>query len=397
MNVRSGISLWQGLEDRPAEAPALDDDVSCEVAIVGGGVTGVLVADCLLREGVDAILLDKRDFGAGSTAASTGLLQYEADTPLCELIGKVGESSAVTSYRLGLRAIDEIERLVGELPGDCGFSRKTSFYLASSPADLASLQKEYDCRNEYGFDVSFLRAGELAQIGAFTSPGAIRSTGDGEIDPLRFTQSLLARARTAGLCAYARCEVTGVTPNGEGIVLTTSLARVSARRVVIATGYAANRMLKQDVGSLHSTYAAASAPLASFAGWPERCLVWETDRPYFYLRSTPDGRAIAGGEDTPYSTDHEARRPGECQSAAVAGTVRKNVPGDSLRPRIRLGGNFRRDERRTCLYRRVARIPKCILRAGLWRERDHVRRHCGTHHHGPVCATRESECVYFPV
>ncbi|MBC7853900.1 MAG: FAD-binding oxidoreductase, partial [Pirellulaceae bacterium] len=158
MDVRSGTSLWQAMEERPALTPTLEEDVHCEVAIVGGGITGTLVAYYLLREGVDTILLEKHGSGMASTTASTGLLQYEVDTPLSDLIEKVGEASAVQSYRLGLRSIDELERIVSELPSDCGFSRQTSLYLASSAADLGKLQREYECRARHGFDITLLAA-----------------------------------------------------------------------------------------------------------------------------------------------------------------------------------------------------------------------------------------------
>jgi glycine/D-amino acid oxidase-like deaminating enzyme len=305
MELRSGVSLWQGIEVPPVQTPALDHDVRCEVVIVGAGITGTLVAHYLLKEGVDTILLDKRVAGAGSTAASTGLLQYEIDTPLCQLIKKVGEASAVRAYRLGLGAVDEIERITAELPSDCGFERVPSLYLASSPKDLHALNTECACRACYGFDVTFLTASELDPVASFRAPGAIRSQGDAQINPLRFTRELLHRCQRGGLRAYGGCEVTDVSPDAQGVVLTAQRATVSARRVVIATGYAAHAKLKQDLGSLHSTYAAASAPLVSFEGWPERCMLWETARPYFYLRSSPDGRAIVGGEDTSFSTDHK--------------------------------------------------------------------------------------------
>ncbi|MBC7853128.1 MAG: FAD-binding oxidoreductase, partial [Pirellulaceae bacterium] len=184
-------------------------------------------------------------------------------------------------------------------------SRQTSLYLASSEADLGSLQREYECRAQHGFDVTLLTANDLAQTGSLPAPGAIRSAGDAQINPLRFTRELLERARTQGLRAFGGCDVKLIIPDAEGVVLATESAKVTARRVVVATGYAAHQLLKKDLGSLHSTYAAASAPLSSFEGWPEQCLLWETARPYFYLRSTPDGRAIIGGGDTRFSTDHQ--------------------------------------------------------------------------------------------
>ena len=74
-----------------------------------------LVAYHLAEEGVDTVLLDKRDVGTGSTAASTSLLQHEIDTELADLIGRVGEADAVRAYQLGIEAIDRVEELVMRL------------------------------------------------------------------------------------------------------------------------------------------------------------------------------------------------------------------------------------------------------------------------------------------
>jgi glycine/D-amino acid oxidase-like deaminating enzyme len=152
-----------------------------------------------MQEGVETVLVDKRDIGAGSTAASTELLQYEIDTELHELIGTVGEAHAVRSYRLGLEAIDTLERLSGELKDDCGFERKTSHYLASRNSDLTKLPKEYDTRKSFGFHVEYLKGKDIKSRASFTAPGAILSYGDAQVDPYRLTHQLLEAAKKQGL------------------------------------------------------------------------------------------------------------------------------------------------------------------------------------------------------
>src|SRR4051794_17235562 len=82
--------------------PRLDRDCRCDVVIVGGGITGALIAYYLSHAGLDTVLVDKRDIGTGSTCASTGFLQYEVDVPLTELVQRVGEPRAVRSYTLCL-------------------------------------------------------------------------------------------------------------------------------------------------------------------------------------------------------------------------------------------------------------------------------------------------------
>lgn len=309
MDLRSGHPFWLLKNGLLADYPSLKHDESCEVAVIGGGITGALVAYHLAQEGVETVLVDKRDIGGGSTAASTALLQYEIDTELHDLIGSVGEAHAVRSYRLGLEAIETVERLGSELKDDCGFERETSLYLASRKSDVSKLRKEYETRKAYGFHVEYLEAKDNESRASFAAPGAILSYGDAQVDPFRLTHRLIQAAKKNGLRVYDRCEVSKVESSDGGVVLQTASGfRISGQRVVFATGYESQQYLKQDVGVLKSTFALISEPCNSFEGWPDRSLIWESARPYFYLRTTSDDRAIVGGEDVPYATAHKSEQ-----------------------------------------------------------------------------------------
>ena len=84
----------------------------------------------------------------------------------------------------------------------------------------------------------------------------------------------------------------------------TNTGRILAGTVVYAAGYESQPFLDRTPGSLKTTYAVTSTPIARVDGWPDGCLVWETARPYFYARQTPDGRAMIGGGDTAFAEDH---------------------------------------------------------------------------------------------
>ncbi len=75
---------------------------------------------------------------------------------------------------------------------------------------------------------------------------------------------------------------------------------IRAAHLVMATGYESQALLPEPVMTLNSTYAAASERMESNRFWHEDCLIWETARPYLYLRSTPDRRIIIGGLDEPF-------------------------------------------------------------------------------------------------
>lgn len=301
MDLVSGRPFWPIKSGLLRSFPPLLETTTCEVAVVGGGITGAMVAHQLVRAGVDTLLLDKRDVGFGSTAASTGLLSYENDVPLSRLIEKVGERNAVRSYRLSREAVHELGALHRRVGGDAGYARRESLYLASTERDLVGLRREYETRRQHGFDVEWCTKADLARTMTLPHWGAIGMADAAQIDPYRFTNALLARARRGGLRVFDRTAVAAVHPKERGLDLVTSRGGlVRARQVVVATGYETLVPLRKTRTALHSTYAIVSEPLTAFPGWPEQRLMWETARPYFYLRTTADGRAMIGGYDEPF-------------------------------------------------------------------------------------------------
>ena len=97
-DLRTGTPVWlrRGLPRVPC-AP-LAESIAVDVAIVGAGVSGALVADALLQAGQSVAALDRRGPVRGSTAASTALLQFELDQPLSLLVRKIGREKAVRGY-----------------------------------------------------------------------------------------------------------------------------------------------------------------------------------------------------------------------------------------------------------------------------------------------------------
>ena len=91
MDLYSGHPWWIAKNGLLHSYPALDEDVDCDVLVVGAGITGALIADALAAAGMSVAVIDRREAGWGSTAASTALLQYEIDTELQDLATQRGD------------------------------------------------------------------------------------------------------------------------------------------------------------------------------------------------------------------------------------------------------------------------------------------------------------------
>jgi len=306
MDLRSGCPFWLLQGDHFPPYPKLDKDKSCDVAILGGGITGALVAYHLAQSGIDAILLDRRQPGCGSTMASTGLLQYELDTPLHDLINLVGKKNAVRAYQLCAGTFDKFEQLLDYIGDRCGFARSPSLYLAGSADDAEKLKDEFQCRRDAGIDLDYLSEDEIKRRFSFSRPAALLSRLGAQVDPYRLNQRLLQRASQLGLEIFSKTHVIQYLPENDRVkLITESGPTITARRVVLATGYETPQFLDQNIVTLKSTYALASHPIKPSIDI-EKTLIWETSRPYFYLRWAEGNRVMIGGEDEPFA-DAQAR------------------------------------------------------------------------------------------
>lgn len=330
MDVVSPDPFWlirNGLGDVPDPLPA---NRRCDVLVIGAGITGALVADSLTAEGLRVIAIDRRNPGLGSTSASTSLLQYDLDINLTDLIVCVGRERAVAGYRACLDGVKEIARLARGLAGDVGFSRRPGLYRASRARDAKALREESRTRRRYGLPSEVLGKEELRGIVDFDAPLALWNNVSGEVDPWRLTQALLARCAGRDFSVYGRTTALDIATRRRSVEVRTNRCVIRARHVVVAAGYEAARFLTKPVARLHSTYAIVTEPVKSFAGWPRRCLMWETARPYSYARTTTDNRIMFGGEDIPF---RDASRRDALVSAKGTTLLRK---ARRLFPRIEM-------------------------------------------------------------
>lgn len=299
MNLKSGDVFWPQIYRGPElQFRELDQDITCEIAIIGGGISGALAAYYLTRAGFHVVLLDRRPIAHGSTAASTGLLQYEIDVSLVDLIGKLGRERAVAAYLASVESVRAFEPLVAELDDSCELLSRPSVYLASEEKDVSRLKAECEARQSIGIDVKFLCRDELREYLGVSRLAALLSHPAFEVDPFRLTLALIRGAIKRGLRVFSPVNIVRHESNERGAILHTNTnARINAGKIIFATGYETMGLLPSDLCALSSTYAICSEPVEITSPWKDHCLIWESARPYLYLRPAQGNRIMVGGED----------------------------------------------------------------------------------------------------
>lgn len=299
MNLRTSEPYWLLKSGLLNVYASLQEDLKVDVAIMGGGITGALVAYYLSQAGLTVAVCDRRHIGMGSTCASTGLLQYEIDKPLFELTELVGEQHAARSYHLCLESIGKLEELTRKLKINAEFERKQSFYYASRKKDVPDqIEKEYKIRRKHGIEVELLDAEAIAKLFPFPAPAALLSETGGQVDAYRLAQGLLQASLKNGAQVFDQTEIVAIEHQSRGVLLRTEHSHtIKAKKLVIANGYESYNYLPFNVIRLHSTYAWVSEPLSQKEIWHQNCLIWETATPYLYMRTTADSRVLVGGKD----------------------------------------------------------------------------------------------------
>jgi glycine/D-amino acid oxidase-like deaminating enzyme len=299
MDLRSNAVLWPAQDGVPHAYQALEDDIECDVCIVGGGVIGALLAYTLSEKGISVALVEKAGIASGSTSASTALLMYNLDVNLSDLVKKIGKARAVRAYRLSRKSVLDIKRLIEKLGIKCDFHEKKVLYLASKKGDMRSLEAEHTMFCTIGFKSELLDEEQLMKRFGICRPGALVCHTAAEIDPFRFAHALVWHAKRKGARIYAKTEVKGYVEEKNGIALETTTGHmIKARKVVFATGYESTQYLKKRIVNLKSTYVIASRPIPGLKKhFLKDYLVWETAHPYLYVRTTDDNRILVGGED----------------------------------------------------------------------------------------------------
>jgi glycine/D-amino acid oxidase-like deaminating enzyme len=299
MDLKSNEPFWLVKNGILNSYPSLKEPVECEVLVIGGGITGSLIAHQMVKDGYETVLIDRREIGNGSTSATTSMLQYEIDVPLYELIDQIGEEGAVKAYKACSKSIDDLDKITQELNSEAGFERKESLYYASKKKDVSWLKKEFEARKNAGFNIKWIEKEEILERYEFENTfGGILSSQGASVDAFHLAHELLEYNSKKGLRVYDKTEMDSVEiKKGFNLVTTKTGQKIKAQKIIYAIGYESAHLIKEKFVDLKSTFAMVSEIDEKGSEKLNNTLFWNTSDPYLYMRTTSDGRVLIGGGD----------------------------------------------------------------------------------------------------
>ncbi|MDX8437296.1 FAD-binding oxidoreductase [Mesorhizobium abyssinicae] len=340
LDLRSGRPVWFAYRAPPVPTGKLTRDIRAEVLVVGMGISGAMMADALARAGHGVVCIDRRGPLLGSTSATTALVQFELDQPLIKLAAIKGKIDAVRAWRRSRLAVVNLRGRIAELGINCNLARLPSLYLAGNLLAPAQLRDESDARRQAGIAATYLTRRALSDSFGIDRAAAILSHDNIALDPRKLTAGLLLSAVGRKARLYAPVEADEIRSDRDEVVVKAGGGpTITARHLVLATGYEFTDIIPATAHSIVSTWAIATARQPKDI-WPGAALLWEASEPYLYIRTTADGRVICGGEDEDFTDEEHRDALIAKKSKRLAAKLGRLLPKLDTRPEFSWTGSF---------------------------------------------------------
>lgn len=303
--------LW--VDPADSQYPQLQGTVEVDVAIVGGGLSGVGAAHALRESGATVVLVEGRTLASGASGRNAGFVLAGPAMPFGQACDLVGPEEARNVWQLTVDNNRLMANLVDEYELDCDYLRRGSMSLAVSEEEMRQLIATADRLTEAGFSACIVPADDLPRPFDRLYAGGIYYPGNGEINPGAFVRGVV-HAFNRRLRVYERSPVLELR-SGTPHVLVTSTGEIRARTVILATNaYTSTLLLAAPITSVRGQVVASRrldrvvVPFPMYANYG-----------YQYWRQTSGGRLVAGGWrdlDIPTEVGTE-----ECLHDAIHGTL----------------------------------------------------------------------------
>ena len=277
-------------------------DGRTDVAVIGGGLTGVVAALHLARRGAKVHVFEQDTVGFGASGRNGGMATTGMSIGIRQAVDKLGFETAARLYGAYTEAIDLIEKLVTEEGIDCDFARTGKLNLATKPAHYQGFAKTAELLNSrLGGDSELVPKGELRrEIGTDVFHGGMVESKSAGLHVGKYIRGLGVAAERAGVTIHEKAPVQRLTRTGSGHELQTPRGRIQADQVLLATGAYTRRPF--------SWYQVRIAPVGSFIIatepldlsvcddlLPTRRVASDSKNLLNYFRITPDNRLLFGG------------------------------------------------------------------------------------------------------
>ncbi|WP_018478671.1 FAD-dependent oxidoreductase [Pontibacter roseus] len=248
-------SFWEVTTPHRPEFPELEGNLDVDVAIIGGGITGITTALQLTDAGRSVAVLEARRVGGGTTGWSTGNLYVPTGAYYHKIQGS-RDAETITSVAAARRsALDFIEQQTVQKKIDCHFSRRPWYFFTQEKDMVSTIEKEVEALQRAGMPVTFVDDIPLLPRARFQK--AARMDGQARFHPLRYVLGIATDIASRGCQVYEHTTVIDLKEEKDHCTIQTNHGTVTCRQVVIATHIPIGIHTVQTVAAPHRSYVIA--------------------------------------------------------------------------------------------------------------------------------------------
>jgi glycine/D-amino acid oxidase-like deaminating enzyme len=322
--ANGGVSFWFRQIGLPERGPALPGDLSVDVCIVGGGLTGLWTAYHLATAQPDLriVVLEKEFAGYGASGRNGGWLSAELAGNLERYAAVGGRDGVRRLVRAMEHSVDDVIDVCRAEGIDADVAKDGVLHVARSEPQLARLEALLAHHRSWGIGESsehWLPRSEVRDrvrvegaLGAISSPHAAR------VHPAKLVRGIAAAVRRLGVPVHEGTEVTDIRP-GQAV---TPHGTVRAETVLrCLEGYTAGLpgSRREWLPMNSSMLVTEPLPRSVWAeiGWDGAELVGDGANAYSYAQRTADGRIAIGGRGVPYRLGSRTDTDGVTQHRTI--------------------------------------------------------------------------------
>ena len=293
------ISLWDTSAEEPDSSAAMDGDVTTDLAIVGGGFTGLSTALHAAERGLECHVLEAKRIGYGGSGRNVGLVNAGLWLPPQDVRAKLGEACGSGLIKTLGEAPAYVFSLIDRYQIRCEATRSGTIHAAHSPKGYEGLARRAEEWHRLGAPVDLLSPEQAAaKIGSSAFHGGLLDHRAGTINPMGYVRGLARAALAAGAKISTNVTVRTLHREDKKWILETDQGTVTAKSVVLGTNAYSDDLwpgLKKIYTEIYF-FQLATVPLGDRAKGilSERQGLWDTGLIMFSLRRDAFGRIIIG-------------------------------------------------------------------------------------------------------
>lgn len=220
-------SFWLDSVELP-RFPQLDENVDVDVAVVGGGITGIMTAFFLVKEGIKVALVEADTLLNGTTGHTTAKLTAQHGLIYDELIQNIGIEKAKLYYEANQQAIQFVKKLIEDLAIDCEFTRENAYLYTENEQYVQKLEKEMKAYEKLGINGELTNKIPLP----FSIKAAVMMSEQAQFHPVKFLARIIQYLKEHECLIFEQTTALKVEAGKRPKVLTNSDFTVTADFIV---------------------------------------------------------------------------------------------------------------------------------------------------------------------